>query len=175
MTVPALIKKLPLPHWVLTGWGIMATGGSCATRLAAQSTGSSRNSKCLLILRIYMLLQHRQHDRGRMCRIVIDPDRRFLKIRSTAGLNVYKSLGIAIDQREPAALHLDHDPVSLFKGMSDLVHVVFYLRCLPRNQRFGLFPAVTKLTPEDLRSDKALIAGIRSGITRNNNAFLLSG
>ena len=46
-----------------------------------------------------------------------DPDRRFLKIAVIAFVNVYEFLWVAVSQREPAALDLDHEAMSFFKRM----------------------------------------------------------
>jgi len=58
-----------------------------------------------------------------MSRIVPDPDGRLPEIRVARSWDIDEGLGIDIDQREPAALHLYHDAVAFLKGVCDLVHV----------------------------------------------------
>jgi hypothetical protein len=91
--------------------------------------------------------------------IVPDPDGRLLEIRLAGGRDIDEGLGIDIDQREPAALHLDHDAMPFLKGVRDLVHVEGDLCRLAGHQRFRPFIAVAELTPEDFGPYQALIAG----------------
>ena len=52
---------------------------------------------------------------------MINPDSRFLKILCIHIDNISEFLGIAVNQREPAALNLDHDSVTFFKQMRYLI------------------------------------------------------
>src|SRR5882757_2259964 len=106
---------------------------------------------------------HRQLDPRKMRRVMIDPDRSLLEIPRPTGGNINKGLRVHIHQGKPAALHLHHNAVPLFKGMRYLIDVKSNLRHLPRRQRLGLFKTVAELTAEYLCPDQPLIA-IRQNI-----------
>src|SRR6185437_9495490 len=105
------------------------------------------------------LAEHRQDNSTWMARIMPDPDGCLLKIRLAAGGNIDEGLRVAVDQREPAALHLDHDPVALFEGVGDLVNIKGDLSRSVGNEGLGFFVAVAKFATKDLGADKALVAG----------------
>ena len=96
-----------------------------------------------------------------MSRIVIDPDRRFLKVRFVAGWNVYKCLGIAIDQREPAALDLDHKPMTFPEAVIDLVEIDVEGFGFIWRKGFWFFEAVAETTAKYLHGNGQLKAAHR--------------
>jgi hypothetical protein len=99
-----------------------------------------------------------------MCGIVPDADGCFLKIGFACRRDIDKGLGIEVDQREPAALELNHDTMALLKAVGNLVHVKSDLRGLTGRQGFGLIVAVAEFAAEDFGADEALIAGIAAGV-----------
>ncbi len=61
-------------------------------------------------------LEMRRHLAG-----VVDALGRFLEIRLLGAVDVDKCLGVAVDQREPGALDLDHDLVTGAEGVGDVL------------------------------------------------------
>src|SRR5579862_4726461 len=99
-----------------------------------------------------------------MIGIVEDADRLLLEIAVVGRINVHKFLRIPVNQREPAALYLDHEPVPLFKRMSHIGGRPFYCLHLAGSEGNGLFEAFPEATSHDLGTDEHLITAHR--ITR---------
>src|SRR6185312_4443753 len=59
-----------------------------------------------------LLFQHPHCDLRRVLVVAVDAVRLLLEGRFVRRVNVAEGLRVAIDQREPRALHLDHDPVA---------------------------------------------------------------
>ncbi len=49
-------------------------------------------------------------------------------------IDVLELLGIPVDEREPAALHLDHDAVTLLESVADIGHPVLNFCDLSRDE-----------------------------------------
>ena len=77
---------------------------------------------------------HRQLRRIRST--VIDPLRRSLKVSFLRVIDIDKLLRIAIDEREPRTLHLDHDPAAAHEGVIDVGHRELDLRYMSRHHCF---------------------------------------
>ena len=65
----------------------------------------------------------------------------------------YEGLGIAVDERKPAALDLDHDPVSLEKAVIGLVQVEAVFLDPVRGDGFRLFEAPAKPAAQDVPAE----------------------
>src|SRR5690348_7615524 len=90
--------------------------------------------------------------------VMIDADSSLPEVSRRAAWYINKSLRVPVHQGKPAALYLDHDPVSLFKSMSDLVEIIGHFRYFPGDQRLRLYETVSELAPEYLGPYQPLIA-----------------
>src|SRR5437870_4797241 len=97
-------------------------------------------------------------------------DRLFLEIVVPAGIDIDKFLGIAIYQREPGALHLDHQPVTFFKGMSDIRDGETDGLYFPRPEGYGLFKALAEAAPHHFPTHQHLVAAHGNGLRRFTTA-----
>ena len=95
-------------------------------------------SYTLKIRLISVLLQNWQKNRRRIFAVKRYPLRSFLKLRGGCHLIILdKRLRVSRDQREPGALDLNHDPVSLFERVGKAGHrVAEGIDCVWR-QRLG--------------------------------------
>jgi len=82
-----------------------------------------------------------------------------------ATVDVYELLGITVCERKPGALYLYHYTVAFFKGMSYVVHGVFYFGYLPWHKRFGMLKAIAVTATHNIATHQHLIAAHRVGIT----------
>ena len=64
--------------------------------------------------------------------------RGLLKVGFFRIIDVDKFLWVPVDHREPGALNLHHQPVSLLERVEDVVENIFHLRDLIWNERLGL-------------------------------------
>ena len=68
---------------------------------------------------------------------------RFLKVLVTTGVDVHHLLWIAVNQREPTALNLYHDPVAFFERVGDIIHGKFHIGNFPRYEcSYGSIPVI---------------------------------
>ena len=81
----------------------------------------------------------------------------FLKVLVGAGIDVHHFLGIAVNQRKPAALNLDHDAVAFFEGVGNVVHREFYVGDLARDECFRYLEAVPVTPTHDIAADQHLV------------------
>src|SRR5579871_4289307 len=86
-----------------------------------------------------------------------DPDIGFLKIRRVCCGYIDKRLGVDVCEREPAALYLYHDTVSLFERMRYLIYIEGDFSRLAGYERFRFLIAVAEFATEDFCSDQPLI------------------
>lgn len=93
-----------------------------------------------------------------MFAIVKDADGRLLEIAVIRGINVDKLLRIPINQREPAALDLDHEPVAFFKGMGNIRNSPFDCLYLAGSKGDRFFEAFPEATAHDLSVYQHLVA-----------------
>src|SRR5215510_3123316 len=70
----------------------------------------------------------------------------------------HERLRIAIDQREPRALHLNADLVALHEAITLCVQIDRELFGLVRRDCFGLLEALAEAAAEDVVSDHELVA-----------------
>jgi hypothetical protein len=110
------------------------------------------------------LLHNGQRDPGGMRCIVPDADGCFLKIGFAGRRDIDEGLGVEVDEREPAALQLDHDAMTFFKAVSDLIHIKSDLGGLVGGEGFGLIIAVAEFAAEDFGTDQALVARVAAGV-----------
>src|SRR5580700_10652672 len=87
---------------------------------------------------------------------MIYPDCGFLKIAVGATWDIQELLRIAVYDRKPAALYLNHDTMALFESMGDSIEVKLHFSCLARNKRFGIFITIPEFRPEYLSANQAL-------------------
>ena len=112
---------------------------------------------------------------------VIDALSGFLEVRLTRLVDVEKLLWISIDEREPGALYLHHDPVTNLKGVVHVRHCELNLRYLVGNHCLGFFEAVAKARPHWLTAHEHFITAelhacwvwirIRCVVGKNINDF----
>src|SRR5262249_33896998 len=76
-----------------------------------------------------------------------------LKIRGFRRRNVEEPLGIAIDDRKPRALDLDHDPVAGAEGMKYIGHGELDFCRSPGLERLGTQQTVAEFAAEWFASD----------------------
>ena len=84
-----------------------------------------------------------------MVGIVEDPDRLFLEIVVVGGINIHHFLRIPVDQREPAALDLDHQPVSFPESVGDIGYRKFHCLHLAGSEGFGDLEAFPEINQTD--------------------------
>src|ERR1700722_4863209 len=106
-----------------------------------------------------------------MVRFVVNANDRFLKIRFICRRDIHEGLRIHVDEREPTALHLDHDAVALFKGMGDLVDVKGDFGYLAWDEGLRFLEAVAEFAPKYLGADQPLVA---IGVGGRLDAFFLT-
>ena len=68
-------------------------------------------------------------------------------------------------------MQLDHDAVSFFEAVGDLVHIKCDLGGLAGDQRFGFLVAVAEFAAEDFGPDQSLIAGVAAGVREDVDQF----
>ena len=81
---------------------------------------------------------------------------RLLEILFFGIVDIDKLLGIAIDQRKPAALHLNHDSMSFSEYMENVGHLVFDLGDLSWDKGFRISEAVSEFSAEQLSTHQLL-------------------
>lgn len=79
-----------------------------------------------------------------------------LEIRFFGIVDIDELLRIAIDQRKPAALYLNHEPVPFPERMEYVGHPIFDLCDLPWDERFGTCEAVAEFSSEQLSTNQLL-------------------
>src|SRR5690348_7795381 len=81
-----------------------------------------------------------------------------LEVGGPCIIDVHVFLGIAVGQREPAALHLHHDAVAAAEGMADVGHGVIDFLHLAGRERLGFFVAVAEAAAHQLPAHELLVA-----------------
>ena len=128
------------------------------------------------------LLEDRKLYRRSMLSRPVDPLRGFLKVLSPRFGNFHELLRIAVHQRKPRTLHMNHNPVSATERMVDIRQLEFDLLHFARRERLGLFETLSELAPEGLAANELLIAahlddaiGGRWSLSGNNGGGSESG
>src|SRR2546423_141696 len=99
------------------------------------------------------LLSHWQHQHcysGRRIARAIHALGRFAKIFFLRRGDVHEGLRVAIDQREPRALHLHHHAMTAPEGVKDVRDWEFNLRNLARLEWFGLLKTAAKFAAKNV-------------------------
>src|SRR6266516_1029389 len=84
--------------------------------------------------------------------------RGFAKILRLGSGDVYKSLRVAVHQREPGALHLYHHAIAAAECVKHVGQGELDLRHPPRLEWLGLLEAVAKFPTENVAAHQLLIA-----------------
>src|ERR1039458_630686 len=87
----------------------------------------------------------------------IDPLGRLAKILWLGGRNVHERLWVAVNQREPGTLHLDHHPVPGAEGVKDVGNGKLDGCYLAGLERLGLVQAVAEPAAKHIPTDKLLV------------------
>src|SRR5207253_3755004 len=102
---------------------------------------------------------HHQYSHLRPIRSTpIHPLRRLLEIRRLRVRNIQKLLRVAIHQRKPRTLDLNHDAMAWPERMQHIRHPILDLLLLARCERLRLRETVAELTAERLAPHKLLIS-----------------
>ena len=72
--------------------------------------------------------------------------------------NIGEGLRIAVGERKPRALHLDHDAMAAAEGVEEIGHGEVDFGLLARRQRLGLLPTIAELGAEGFAAQQLLIA-----------------
>src|SRR5208282_3731390 len=82
---------------------------------------------------------------------------RFVELRLAGGRDVHKRLGIPIYEREPGALHLNHDTMAAAESVENVRHSELNLADPARLERFRFLEAVAELATENVAAHQLLI------------------
>src|SRR5574340_257934 len=164
------------PYWMMG----LSTRGSislgCALVAGRNRVPSPAAGKTALRTRCFMLaldsrsaapsLRHYRQDYTGSSRLAAKdplPRRHVILILGLEDI-VHELLRIAVDQREPRALHLHHDLVSLQEGMVVGVQAEPVLQRLVRRDGLRLLKAVAEASAEDLVGDDELVPAAERGV-----------
>src|SRR5579863_5736950 len=134
-------------NWVLVGvaWNDDGPLAGCADSIARAGAGSWK---------------HRNLHAGRKFLRSVDPLCRFLIIGILSLENVGKEfLRVAVVDRKPGALYLDHDAVSFFENVILRVQIDGVGLDFVRSDGFGLFKRFAETAAEDFVGDHQFVAG----------------
>src|SRR5205823_12290630 len=87
---------------------------------------------------------------------MINPLRRLFEIGIFGAVNIHEGLWIAIDQRKPRALDLDHHAMAAAKGVIAILHGESYRSWLVGRKRLRLFQAVAEFAAHHVAADELL-------------------
>src|SRR5882724_12037511 len=73
-------------------------------------------------------------------------------------MDVHKGLRVAIHEREPGALHMDHEAMTPAEGVKHIRHGEFNFRGLSGFEGRGLLEAVAEFAAENIAPHELLIA-----------------
>src|SRR5580658_4708099 len=90
-----------------------------------------------------------------------DMDGLFDKVAVVGGVNIHKFLRIVVDEGEPRALNLDHQPVAFFEDVGDIGDGPFYLLYLAWLEGYRFLIAFAEAAAHDLAVDEHLVAAHR--------------
>jgi len=79
-----------------------------------------------------------------------------LEVRFLRMIDVYKFLGIAVNERKPGALDMNHDPVPLPEAVVFIPEVIGDAGDLSRYKRLWLFKTVPVFSPKNIGSHQHL-------------------
>src|SRR5713101_1451197 len=88
----------------------------------------------------------------------INPLSSLHEVRGSRGSNVHELLRIAVGQREPGALNLNHDSMSRAESVSHIRKLELDVIRLTGIEGYGLFEALAILAAERLAANQLLIA-----------------
>ncbi len=86
--------------------------------------------------------------------------------------DVTERLGIPVEQREPGALDVDHDPVALAEGVGDIGELEGDFGHFSGHKGLGFFETIAEFPPDDVPADEPLVVahpdvqGIVLGVRR---------
>src|SRR5215510_9528655 len=121
-------------------------------------------SPCLLVSLSFLRLQHADLQMRREFRRTIDPLRGLLEVLVLRLIDVHELLRIAINQREPCALDVDHYPMALLECVIDVGHREGNVSSFARLHRLRLRPTLAVLRAHRLATHQHLIAVHRIGL-----------
>src|SRR5215813_14239069 len=110
-------------------------------------------------------LQHANLQMRRKFRRTIDPLRGLLEVLVFGLIDVHELLRIAVDQREPSALDMDHYSMALLESVIDVGHREGNVRNFVRLHRLRLRPTIAVFRAHRLAPHQHLIAVHRIGIS----------
>ena len=87
----------------------------------------------------------------------VDSLSRRLEVALVGRVDVDEFLWVAIEQRKPTALNLNHQSVPRPESMADILERELYDRRLVRFERFGLLKTLTELAAKDVAADELLV------------------
>ncbi len=85
----------------------------------------------------------------------------FLKSLSFALVDIHELLRVAVHQRKPAALDLDHQPVALLKGVRHIGKFVFNTLYFIGLESFGLLKTIAETAAHHLATNQHLVTADR--------------
>jgi hypothetical protein len=78
----------------------------------------------------------------------------------------HEGLRVPVEEREPAALHLHHDPMPALEGVQHILQGKFDRRSLPRDESLRELITLAETAAEDLAADHLLVAAEHDAIGR---------
>jgi len=105
-----------------------------------------------------ILFHNSERDSRRGCGIVIDPVRLLLEILLICCVDIAKSLRVAVDEREPRRLYLDHQAVTGTNRMQRVRKSELHFGHFSGLEWLVLLEAIPELATEDIPSDELLVA-----------------
>ena len=87
---------------------------------------------------------------GRMGWIVKDRDRGFLEIRLLGSIGIHEVVGVSIDEWEPVALDLNHDPMTFQESVHHFVELKVDARRLAGHDRLGCLQRIAESAAHDV-------------------------